>query len=105
MKLNLPCCTDCASHLPFACVDVATATCSDCASGSCPNPILSDILKKKKLTSGYMGIFSSAKPQGISDKHILMQHSNTCSQTQGAGLAERLSVTTKQDISPTHLCN
>ncbi|XP_073327688.1 von Willebrand factor A domain-containing protein 7 [Pagrus major] len=44
--------------------DVATATCSDCASGSCPNPILPDILKEKKLTSGYMGIFSAAKPQG-----------------------------------------
>ncbi|KAM8773368.1 von Willebrand factor A domain-containing protein 7-like [Acanthopagrus schlegelii] len=44
--------------------DVTTATCSDCASGSCPNPILSDILKKKKLTSGYIGIFSSFKPQG-----------------------------------------
>uniref|UniRef100_A0A671YRG3 von Willebrand factor A domain containing 11 n=1 Tax=Sparus aurata TaxID=8175 RepID=A0A671YRG3_SPAAU len=44
--------------------DVATATCNDCASGSCPNPILSSILKEKKLTSGYMGIFSSFKPQG-----------------------------------------
>ncbi|XP_053190732.1 von Willebrand factor A domain-containing protein 7-like [Scomber japonicus] len=44
--------------------DVDTATCSDCASGTCPNPILPYILKEKKLTSGYMGIFSSAKPKG-----------------------------------------
>ncbi|GAA6216347.1 von Willebrand factor A domain-containing protein 7-like [Lates japonicus] len=44
--------------------DVNTATCSDCASGTCPNPILPNILKEKKLTSGYMGIFSSAKPKG-----------------------------------------
>uniref|UniRef100_A0A3Q1BJ52 von Willebrand factor A domain containing 11 n=1 Tax=Amphiprion ocellaris TaxID=80972 RepID=A0A3Q1BJ52_AMPOC len=41
-----------------------TATCSDCASGTCPNPILPNILKEKKLTSGYMGIFSSDKPKG-----------------------------------------
>ncbi|XP_071368652.1 von Willebrand factor A domain-containing protein 7 [Centroberyx affinis] len=44
--------------------DVDTATCSDCASGTCPNPILPNILKEKKLTSGYMGLFSSAKPKG-----------------------------------------
>ncbi|XP_017272317.1 von Willebrand factor A domain-containing protein 7 isoform X2 [Kryptolebias marmoratus] len=44
--------------------DVNTATCSDCSSGTCPNPILPDILKEKKLTSGYMGIFTSAKPSG-----------------------------------------
>ncbi|XP_013865688.1 von Willebrand factor A domain-containing protein 7 [Austrofundulus limnaeus] len=44
--------------------DVNTATCSDCASGTCSNPILPNILKEKKLTSGYMGIFTSAKPQG-----------------------------------------
>ncbi|XP_037545993.1 von Willebrand factor A domain-containing protein 7 [Nematolebias whitei] len=44
--------------------DVNTPTCSDCASGTCPNQILPNILKEKKLTSGYMGIFSSAKPQG-----------------------------------------
>ncbi|XP_020497331.2 von Willebrand factor A domain-containing protein 7 isoform X1 [Labrus bergylta] len=44
--------------------DVDTATCSDCASGTCPNPILPNILKEKKLTSGYMGIFSAAKPKG-----------------------------------------
>ncbi|XP_034544326.1 von Willebrand factor A domain-containing protein 7 [Notolabrus celidotus] len=44
--------------------DVDTATCSDCASGKCPNPILPNILKEKKLTSGYMGIFSAAKPKG-----------------------------------------
>ena len=42
-----------------------TATCSDCASGNCPNPILANILQEKKLTSGYMGIFSSEKPKGI----------------------------------------
>ncbi|XP_062290579.1 von Willebrand factor A domain-containing protein 7-like [Scomber scombrus] len=44
--------------------DVDTATCSDCATGTCPNPILPNILKEKKLTSGYMGIFSAAKPKG-----------------------------------------
>nr|XP_046259636.1 von Willebrand factor A domain-containing protein 7 [Scatophagus argus]XP_046259644.1 von Willebrand factor A domain-containing protein 7 [Scatophagus argus] len=44
--------------------DVDTATCSDCASGTCPNPILPNILQEKKLTSGYMGIFSAAKPKG-----------------------------------------
>lgn len=44
--------------------DVDTATCSDCASGTCPNSILPNILKEKKLTSGYMGIFSAAKPKG-----------------------------------------
>uniref|UniRef100_A0A3Q1H4H9 von Willebrand factor A domain containing 11 n=1 Tax=Acanthochromis polyacanthus TaxID=80966 RepID=A0A3Q1H4H9_9TELE len=41
-------------------------TCSDCASGTCPNPILPNILKEKKLTSGYMGIFSSDKPKKCS---------------------------------------
>lgn len=44
--------------------DMNTPTCSDCASGTCPNPILPNILKKKKLTSGYMGIFSATKPTG-----------------------------------------
>ncbi|CAJ1052976.1 von Willebrand factor A domain-containing protein 7 [Xyrichtys novacula] len=44
--------------------DVDTATCSDCASGTCPNPILPIILKEKKLTSGYLGIFSADKPKG-----------------------------------------
>ncbi|KAJ4944153.1 hypothetical protein JOQ06_012698 [Pogonophryne albipinna] len=44
--------------------DIDTATCSDCASGTCPNTILPNILIEKKLTSGYMGIFSSDKPQG-----------------------------------------
>lgn len=51
--------------LRCACLDVNTATCSDCASGTCPNQILPNILKEKKLTSGYMGIFSSDKPKGI----------------------------------------
>ncbi|XP_041838697.1 von Willebrand factor A domain-containing protein 7-like [Melanotaenia boesemani] len=44
--------------------DVNTATCSNCDSGTCPNQILPNILKEKKLTSGYMGIFSAAKPKG-----------------------------------------
>ncbi|XP_054461153.1 von Willebrand factor A domain-containing protein 7-like [Anoplopoma fimbria] len=44
--------------------DIQTSTCSDCASGTCPNSILPNILKEKKLTSGYMGIFSAAKPKG-----------------------------------------
>ncbi|KAM4750227.1 von Willebrand factor A domain-containing protein 7 [Anableps anableps] len=44
--------------------DVNTPTCSDCPSGKCPNQILPNILNEKKLTSGYMGIFSSQKPKG-----------------------------------------
>ncbi|XP_029949301.1 von Willebrand factor A domain-containing protein 7 [Salarias fasciatus] len=44
--------------------DIDTATCIDCQSGSCVNPILPNILLEKKLTSGYMGIFSPAKPAG-----------------------------------------
>ncbi|KAM9314422.1 LOW QUALITY PROTEIN: von Willebrand factor A domain-containing protein 7-like [Pholidichthys leucotaenia] len=44
--------------------DVNTATCSDCAGGTCPNQILPNILQQKKLTSGYMGVFSSYKPKG-----------------------------------------
>ncbi|XP_023277909.1 von Willebrand factor A domain-containing protein 7-like [Seriola lalandi dorsalis] len=44
--------------------DVNTATCRDCASGTCPNSILPNILNEKKLTSGYMGIYSSTKPKG-----------------------------------------
>ncbi|XP_056228230.1 von Willebrand factor A domain-containing protein 7-like [Seriola aureovittata] len=43
--------------------DVNTATCRDCASGTCPNSILPNILNEKKLTSGYMGIYSSTKPK------------------------------------------
>ncbi len=39
-------------------------TCSDCASGTCPNQLLPDILNGKYLTSGYMGLFSPEKPQG-----------------------------------------
>ncbi|XP_061131553.1 von Willebrand factor A domain-containing protein 7 isoform X1 [Syngnathus typhle] len=44
--------------------DIDTATCSDCTTGTCPNPILPNILNGKKLTSGYMGVISAAKPQG-----------------------------------------
>ncbi|XP_022540504.1 von Willebrand factor A domain-containing protein 7 [Astyanax mexicanus] len=44
--------------------DVNTPTCSDCASGTCSNPLLPAILNEKKLTSGYMGLFSNNKPQG-----------------------------------------
>uniref|UniRef100_A0A3P9LEQ7 von Willebrand factor A domain containing 11 n=1 Tax=Oryzias latipes TaxID=8090 RepID=A0A3P9LEQ7_ORYLA len=44
--------------------DVNTPTCLDCASGTCSNPILPNILKEKKLTSGYLGLYSSAKPEG-----------------------------------------
>ena len=47
-----------------------TATCRDCASGNCPNPILANILQENKLTSGYMGISSSKKPKGINIKII-----------------------------------
>ncbi|XP_048052802.1 von Willebrand factor A domain-containing protein 7-like isoform X2 [Megalobrama amblycephala] len=43
---------------------VAMPTCSDCASGTCPNQLLPAILKGKFLTSGYMGLFSADKPQG-----------------------------------------
>ncbi|XP_047432280.1 von Willebrand factor A domain-containing protein 7-like [Mugil cephalus] len=44
--------------------DKDTATCYDCETGACPNPILANILEEKKLTSGYMGIFSASKPKG-----------------------------------------
>lgn len=44
--------------------DVNTPTCRDCEKGPCTNSILPEILEKKKLTSGYMGVFFSAKPQG-----------------------------------------
>ncbi|KAL7878084.1 hypothetical protein SRHO_G00047270 [Serrasalmus rhombeus] len=44
--------------------DVNTPTCSDCASGTCPNPLLPSILNEKKLTSGYMGLVSANKPSG-----------------------------------------
>ncbi|XP_030643664.1 von Willebrand factor A domain-containing protein 7 [Chanos chanos] len=44
--------------------DINTPTCSDCASGSCPNPLLPSIIAEKKLTSGYVGITSSSKPAG-----------------------------------------
>uniref|UniRef100_A0A1A8RPC7 von Willebrand factor A domain containing 7 n=1 Tax=Nothobranchius rachovii TaxID=451742 RepID=A0A1A8RPC7_9TELE len=44
--------------------DVSTATCRDCVSGQCSNQILPNILRDKILTSGYMGIYSSAKPRG-----------------------------------------
>uniref|UniRef100_A0A3Q3WK07 Uncharacterized protein n=1 Tax=Mola mola TaxID=94237 RepID=A0A3Q3WK07_MOLML len=50
------------ADLPLENLAVDTATCSDCASGTCPNPILPNILNEKKLTSGYMGIFSALKP-------------------------------------------
>lgn len=44
--------------------DIAMPTCSDCASGTCPNQLLPAILNGKYLTSGYMGLFSPEKPQG-----------------------------------------
>ncbi|XP_029009131.1 von Willebrand factor A domain-containing protein 7 [Betta splendens] len=44
--------------------DLNTATCKDCGTGSCRNPILSNILQEKKLTSGYMGILTDVKPKG-----------------------------------------
>uniref|UniRef100_A0A8C1YQ18 von Willebrand factor A domain containing 11 n=1 Tax=Cyprinus carpio TaxID=7962 RepID=A0A8C1YQ18_CYPCA len=44
--------------------DIAMETCSDCASGTCPNQLLPAILNGKYLTSGYMGLFSPEKPQG-----------------------------------------
>uniref|UniRef100_A0A3B4VQH6 von Willebrand factor A domain containing 11 n=1 Tax=Seriola dumerili TaxID=41447 RepID=A0A3B4VQH6_SERDU len=51
---------------PLENLAVNTATCRDCASGTCPNSILPNILNEKKLTSGYMGIYSSAKPKKCS---------------------------------------
>ncbi|GAA6087709.1 von Willebrand factor A domain-containing protein 7 [Tachysurus ichikawai] len=45
--------------------DVDTPTCSDCANGACSNPLLPFILKEKKLTSGYMGLISPNKPNGV----------------------------------------
>ncbi|KAM9792587.1 von Willebrand factor A domain-containing protein 7-like [Neosynchiropus ocellatus] len=44
--------------------DVSMPTCEDCANGPCANPLLPQILKEKKLTSGYMGISSPDKPKG-----------------------------------------
>ncbi|XP_026100494.1 von Willebrand factor A domain-containing protein 7-like [Carassius auratus] len=44
--------------------DIAMPTCSDCASGTCPNQLLPAILNGKYLTSGYLGLFFSYKPQG-----------------------------------------
>ncbi|XP_060782340.1 von Willebrand factor A domain-containing protein 7 [Neoarius graeffei] len=44
--------------------DVDTPTCRDCASGTCSKPLLPSILRKKKLTSGYMGLVSPNKPKG-----------------------------------------
>ncbi|KAF1395599.1 hypothetical protein PFLUV_G00013220 [Perca fluviatilis] len=44
--------------------DIDTPTCKDCPSGKCTNSILPSILQERKLTSGYMGIFSAAKPTG-----------------------------------------
>ncbi|XP_072534535.1 von Willebrand factor A domain-containing protein 7-like [Salminus brasiliensis] len=44
--------------------DVDTPTCSDCASGTCPNQLLPSILSKKELTSGYLGLSSPNKPKG-----------------------------------------
>ncbi|XP_059410430.1 von Willebrand factor A domain-containing protein 7-like [Carassius carassius] len=44
--------------------DIEMPTCSDCASGTCPNQLLPAILNGKYLTSGYMGLFSSGKPRG-----------------------------------------
>uniref|UniRef100_A0A3B5LXW9 Uncharacterized protein n=1 Tax=Xiphophorus couchianus TaxID=32473 RepID=A0A3B5LXW9_9TELE len=52
--------------LPLENLAVNTSTCSDCANRKCPNQILSNILNEKKLTSGYMGIFSSQKPKKCS---------------------------------------
>ncbi|KAG9275573.1 von Willebrand factor A domain-containing protein 7-like [Astyanax mexicanus] len=40
------------------------ATCRDCASGTCPNQLTSTILRRKKLTSGYINLTSSNKPKG-----------------------------------------
>ncbi|XP_065121412.1 von Willebrand factor A domain-containing protein 7-like [Paramisgurnus dabryanus] len=44
--------------------DRTMPTCSDCASGNCPNNLLPAILNGKYLTSGYMGLYSPDKPQG-----------------------------------------
>uniref|UniRef100_A0A3P9BWU9 von Willebrand factor A domain containing 11 n=1 Tax=Maylandia zebra TaxID=106582 RepID=A0A3P9BWU9_9CICH len=54
--------------LPLDNLAVNTPTCSNCdsASGTCPNQLLPNILKDKKLTSGYMGVFSSVKPKKCS---------------------------------------
>ncbi|XP_008295264.1 von Willebrand factor A domain-containing protein 7-like isoform X1 [Stegastes partitus] len=44
--------------------DKDTETCSDSPNQNFPHLILPDILQEKKLTSGYFGIFPSAKPEG-----------------------------------------
>ncbi|XP_072563585.1 von Willebrand factor A domain-containing protein 7-like [Paramormyrops kingsleyae] len=44
--------------------DKNTPTCTDCIGGNCENNILPEILRAKKLTSGYFDVFSSKKPTG-----------------------------------------
>ncbi|XP_065121567.1 von Willebrand factor A domain-containing protein 7-like [Paramisgurnus dabryanus] len=44
--------------------DSTMPTCSDCASGNCPNSLLPATLNGKYLTSGYMGFDSPDKPPG-----------------------------------------
>ncbi|KAK9981266.1 hypothetical protein ABG768_000819 [Culter alburnus] len=50
---------------------VAMPTCSDCASGTCPNQLLPAILKGKFLTSGYMGLTNLTNLEVRGDIHTV----------------------------------
>uniref|UniRef100_A0A665WD84 von Willebrand factor A domain-containing protein 7-like n=1 Tax=Echeneis naucrates TaxID=173247 RepID=A0A665WD84_ECHNA len=69
--------------------DANIATCNDCASGTCPNPILPNILQQKKLTSGYVGIFSSVKPKGKCSHGGTSDLTNTVNPRGGISKDER----------------
>ncbi|KAK3554039.1 hypothetical protein QTP70_019153, partial [Hemibagrus guttatus] len=71
--------------------EVGTPTCSDCASGTCSNPLLPSILKEKKLTSGYMGLNSPNKPNGKCSHGGSADLSSTQSPRGGINKDERLS--------------
>ncbi|XP_067297300.1 von Willebrand factor A domain-containing protein 7 [Pseudorasbora parva] len=74
--------------------DVTMPTCSDCASGTCPNQLLPAILNGKFLTSGYMGLFSSDKPQGKCSHGGETDLSSTQNPRGGISKDERLSYNT-----------
>ncbi|XP_005945584.1 von Willebrand factor A domain-containing protein 7 isoform X2 [Haplochromis burtoni] len=71
--------------------DVNTPTCSNCdsASGTCPNQLLPNILKDKKLTSGYMGVFSSVKPKGKCSHGGAADHTSKINPRGGISKDER----------------
>ncbi|XP_051758261.1 von Willebrand factor A domain-containing protein 7-like [Ctenopharyngodon idella] len=71
--------------------DVAMPTCSDCASGTCPNQLLPAILSGKFLTSGYIGLFSPDKPKGKCSHGGETDLSSTQNPRGGISKDERLS--------------